>query len=349
MQISIPVSTLVETLAPSRVEGAAAQTHISGFATLREAQAGDLSFLGSSKFSDQISETKAMVVLVEEGVEVMPRDGQLLLWVKRASLAMARLCEEVAQAMWVRPAAGIHLSACIDASAQVDASASIGPFCVVEAGATVGPRSVLGPGCVVGADSSIGEDCWLGSNVTLERDTVLGKRVRIHSGSVLGSEGFGYEFAQGRHQKIPQIGSVHVGDDVEIGSNTTIDRGRFGPTVIGEGTKIDNLVQIAHNVVIGKHCILCSQVGLSGSTNLGDYVVMGGRSASAGHLSIGSGSQLAGVAVAYSDLEPNKKWGGAPAIPLIAHQRIMVLTQRLPEFFKRLARVEEQLLLPGKE
>ncbi len=349
MDISIPLSSLLERVAPIRSAGEADRERITGVASLIDAVEGDLSFIASARFIDQLAATQATVVLIEEGIDAAPRSGQLFLWVRKASLQLAGVCEDIARSLWPRPPAGIHPMAAVDAAASVDPSASIGPFVTIEAGAVIGPNCVVGSGCVIRADCALGEGCWLSGNVTLERDTVLGKRVRIHAGAVLGADGFGYEFAQGRHQKIPQIGRVLIGDDVDIGANTTIDRGRFGPTTIGEGSKIDNQVQVGHNVVMGKHCIVCAQTGLSGSTTIGDYVVMGGRSGSTGHQKIGSAAQIAGGSVVYGDLDAKGKYGGAPAIPLIAHQRILVLTQRLPDLFKRLSRLESQLAATAQD
>ena len=349
MEISIPVTSILQKVTPIKVEGAAERADATGVATLREAKTGDVSFINSAKFVDQLHNSQAMVVLLEDGIEATPREGQLFVWVKRSSLEMARVCEAIVERMWQRPAPGVHPSACIDPTASVDANATIGPFVTIETGARVDAGCVIGAGSYIGADCSIGADSWFFSRVTLERDTQVGQRVRLHSGVVLGADGFGYEFDQGRHQKIPQVGYVIVEDDVEIGANSTVDRGRFGPTRIGEGTKIDNLVQVGHNVIIGKHCILCSQVGLSGSTIVGNYVVMGGRVGTAGHLAIGDGAQLAALTAVYSDLEGGKKWGGAPAVPLVTFQRIQALTRRMPDLFKRMNQLESQLGKLGKE
>jgi acyl-[acyl carrier protein]--UDP-N-acetylglucosamine O-acyltransferase len=176
----------------------------------------------------------------------------------------------------------------------------------------------------------------------VQAECTLGKRVRLHPGVVIGSDGFGYEFVAGRHEKVPQVGTVVIGDDVEIGANSTIDRSRFEKTSIGEGTKIDNLVQVGHNVVIGKHCILCAQVGIAGSVTLGDYVVVGGQSGLAGHLTVGSGAMIAAKSGVKDDIPPKTSVWGSPSLPLLLEQKIVILRNRLPELFKRVDALEKK-------
>jgi UDP-3-O-[3-hydroxymyristoyl] glucosamine N-acyltransferase len=214
---------------------------------------------------------------------------------------------------------------------------------VVESGAVIGERSHLQAQVFVGRSAVIGDDCWLMPGVVLAAECEIGQRVRIQPGVVIGSDGFGYEFVSGRHEKVPQVGNVVIGDDVEIGANTTIDRARFSRTSIGEGTKIDNLVQVAHNVVIGRHCLLCSQVGISGSTTLEDYVVLGGQAGTAGHLTIGRGVKAGGRAGITTDVAAGGFVNGTPAIPYLLERRIVVLQQRLPDLFKRVDLLEAQL------
>jgi UDP-3-O-[3-hydroxymyristoyl] glucosamine N-acyltransferase len=172
---------------------------------------------------------------------------------------------------------------------------------------------------------------------------VIGQRVRLQPGVVIGADGFGYEFVKGRHEKVPQVGNVVVGDDVEIGANTSIDRARFSQTVIGEGTKIDNLVQIGHNVVIGKHCIICGLVGISGSTTLEDYVVLGGQVGVGGHITIHKGAKAGGQTGISEDVPAGTVVSGTPSIPYMLDRRLVILRRRLPDLFKRVEALEEKL------
>jgi UDP-3-O-[3-hydroxymyristoyl] glucosamine N-acyltransferase len=216
-------------------------------------------------------------------------------------------------------------------------------LCVVEPGAKIGERVCLHASVYVGRDVSIGDDSQLMPGVKVYADTEIGSRVRIHANAVIGSDGFGYEFVGGHHEKVPQIGKARIEDDVEIGAGTTIDRARFGNTVIGEGTKIDNLVQIGHNVLIGKHCILCAQVGVSGSTVIEDYVVLAGQVGIGGHITIGRGTKAGGQTGITSNILPGSSILGNPAIPMMLEQRILVLKQRLPDLFRRVDALEEQI------
>lgn len=258
------------------------------------------------------------------------------------SVALARVCARIEQSLWPKPAPGVHPTAVVAAGAKVAASATIGPLCVVESGAVVDERAHLQAQVFVGRGARVGEDCWLMPGVVVAAECELGRRVRLQPGVIVGSDGFGYEFVQGRHEKVPQVGSVLIGDDVEIGANCTLDRARFSRTVVGEGTKIDNLVQIAHNVVIGRHCLLCAQVGISGSTKLEDYVVLGGQAGLGGHITIGQGAKAGGQAGITSDVPAGTFVNGTPAIPFQLERRLAVLHQRLPELFKRVDALEEK-------
>jgi UDP-3-O-[3-hydroxymyristoyl] glucosamine N-acyltransferase len=213
----------------------------------------------------------------------------------------------------------------------------------------VGARSVLQAGVYLGANSQLGEEVNLFPNVTIYAGTELGNRVRIHSGSVIGADGFGYVPDGGVHRKIPQIGNVVIGDDVEIGANVTIDRGALGPTVIGKGSKIDNLVQIAHNVILGEHCLIVSQAGIAGSTKLGQYVVLGGQVGLAGHLKIGNRAQVAAQSGVMHDIPEGQKWIWTPAQPDRQAKRQMIAMQQLPELLRRLSALEKKLGSSGEE
>lgn len=321
-------------LQPTSVRGKTSAT-LTGIAALGPAGAGDISFLGNTKYRPAVPSSKASVVLLPEDYDGEPAANQLYLLVKNPSVAIAILCSRIEQLLWPKPQPGIHPSAVVEEGAEVDAQATVGPLCVVQKGAKIGPRSHLQAQVFIGANAVVGSDCWLMPSVTVGAECALGDRVRLHSGVVVGSDGFGYEFVQGRHAKVPQVGMVEIGNDVEIGANSTIDRARFSRTVIGEGTKIDNLVQIAHNVVIGKHCILCAQVGIAGSATLEDYVVLGGQAGVAGHITIGKGAKSGGQAGITTDVEAGQMVMGYPAIPYMAERRLQVLYRRLPDLFKR--------------
>jgi UDP-3-O-[3-hydroxymyristoyl] glucosamine N-acyltransferase len=316
---------------------------IHDIASLTSAQAGDLSFLGNPKYKAQVATSAATVLLLPKDYAGEPQSGQVFLLVDNPSVALARLCARIEQTLWPKPPPGIHPSAVVAATAAIDPTAHVGPLCVVEDGAKVGAGSVLQASVFLGQDAAVGEGCWVMPGCVIAAACTLANRVRLQPGVVVGSDGFGYEFVAGRHEKIPQIGIVAIGDDVEIGANSTLDRARFSRTAVGEGTKIDNLVQIAHNVVIGKHCILCSQVGISGSTTLEDYVILGGQAGIGGHITLGKGTKAGGqTGIAY-DTEPGSSLNGTPAIPYMLERRLQVLHQRLPDLFKRLEILEKKL------
>ena len=316
---------------------------ITGIAALTEAAPGDLSFLGNARYKGEVPTSRASVILVPADYAGSPGPDQELLVVANPSAALASVCARLEQQLWPRPAPGIHPSAVLGRGVQVAPTASVGPLCVLEDGVAVGEGVHLQAQVFLGRSVRVGEGSWLAPGVVVTAECVLGRRVRLHPGVVVGADGFGYEFVQGRHAKVPQIGRVEIGDDVEIGANTTLDRARFGATTIGEGTKIDNLVQIAHNVRVGRHCILCAQTGVSGSTVIEDYVVLGGQAGVAGHLRLGRGAKVGGGAAVTTDLESGTFVNGSPAIPLMLERRIAVLKQRLPELFRRVETLEAQL------
>lgn len=315
---------------------------IGDIASLSTARAGDLSFLGNAKYRAQVPDSQASALLLPLDYAGEPKPGQVFLYVENPSVALARLCARIEQSLWPKPAPGVHPSAVVAPTAQIDLAAHVGPLCVIEDGVQIGAGSVLQASVFVGREARIGEGCWVMPGCVIASYCTLANRVRLQPGVVIGSDGFGYEFVQGRHEKIPQIGSVVIGDDVEIGANSTLDRARFSRTVVGEGTKIDNLVQVAHNVVVGKHCILCSQVGISGSTTLEDYVILGGQAGVGGHITIGKGSKAGGQTGLAYDLPPGSYVNGTPAIPYMLERRLQVLHQRLPDLFKRVEALEKR-------
>jgi UDP-3-O-[3-hydroxymyristoyl] glucosamine N-acyltransferase len=347
MQVQFTAADIDEMVQPHAKRGGTAEI-IRGIAALPQAVPGDLSFLGNPKYKAQVATTRASIVLVPLDFYGEPQADQLFFVVENPSVALARVCARIEQVLWPKPRPGVHATAAVDPAARIAATATVGPLCVVEAGATVGERVHLQAQVFVGRGASIGEDCWLMPGVVVAAECALGRRVRLQPGVVIGSDGFGYEFVGGRHEKVPQLGTVVVGDDVEIGANSTLDRARFSRTVVGEGTKIDNLVQIAHNVVIGRHCLLCSQVGISGSTTLQDYVVLGGQAGVGGHITLGKGMKAGGQAGITSDVAPGSFVNGTPAIPYLLERRIAILHQRLPDLFRRFDALAEELAVAKK-
>ncbi len=342
MLLSFSLEEIAALTGAREVRGTTGQP-VTGIAALDTAVAGDLSFLGNPKYKPQVATTAASVVLLPLDYTGEPAPGQAFLLLEKPSVGIARLCSRIEQSLWPKPAPGIHPSASVAADARVAASATVGPLCVVESGAVVGERSHLQAGVFIGRNARVGEDCWLMPHVVVAAECELKARVRLQPGVIVGSDGFGYEFVAGRHEKVPQVGSVLIENDVEIGANSTLDRARFSRTVIGEGTKIDNLVQIGHNVVVGKHCILCAQVGISGSTTIEDFVIIGGQAGLAGHLTVGRGSKIDGQTGVNADLEPQSFVKGTPCLPYNLEQRINVLRRKLPDLFKRVDALEQHL------
>jgi UDP-3-O-[3-hydroxymyristoyl] glucosamine N-acyltransferase len=343
MQVSFTPAAIAEIVRPLAVRGSTSET-IRGLAALGEAAPGDLSFLGNAKYKLEVARTRASVVLLPKdfSAEQQPQAGQQFLLVDNPSVALAQLCARIEQSLWPKPAPGVHPSAVIAPDAVVSPAATIGALCVVESGAVIGERAHLQAQVFIGRNAAVGDDSWLMPGVIVASECRLGRRVRVQPGAVIGADGFGYEFSKGRHERVPQVGTVVIEDDVDIGANTTLDRARFSRTLVREGTKIDNLVQIGHNCVIGRHCMLCAQVGLAGSTTLEDYVVLAGQVGVGGHLTVGKGVKAGGQAGISSDVAAGAVVNGTPAIPYLLERKIAVLQQRLPELFKRVDLLEAQ-------
>jgi UDP-3-O-[3-hydroxymyristoyl] glucosamine N-acyltransferase len=334
MMTSFTLAELATLTGAESVEGACAGP-VTGVAALAEATSADLSFLGNAKYADAVAASRAGAILVPVAFAGKPAAGQAFLRVANPSYALALFCGVLEARLWPRPPAGIHATAVVAASAKVDASAHVGPLCVIGEGAIVASGAVLEARCYVGARASVGADCWLKPGVVVGDYCVLGARCRIQSGAVIGSDGFGYEPVNGEIRRIPQIGNVVLEDDVEVGANSTLDRARFSQTVVGRGTKIDNLVQIAHNVRIGRQCLITAQVGIAGSTTLGDHCVLGGQSGVAGHLTLGDRVKLGAQTGLFEDVPADGFMNGTPAVPFGLERRLVVLSRRLPDLFKK--------------
>src|SRR5438552_9695516 len=316
---------------------------LQGFAPADRAQPGHLTFAENENYFARAEQSAASAIIID-GPFTAAR--KVLIRVANARIAFAK----VLPLFFPEPtfAPGIHSTAIIATSAQVDPTAHVGPFCVLGEQVRIGPRSVLHGRSHVGANCKLGQDVLLFPNVTLYPGTEAGDRVRIHSGTVIGADGFGYVLDGGVHLKVPQIGNVIIREDVEIGSNVTIDRGALGPTIIGKGTKIDNLVQIAHNVSIGEHCLVVSQTGISGSTKLGNYVILAGQVGLAGHLKIGNRVSIAAQSGVMHSIPDGEKWFGYPAQPDRQTKRQIIALTHLPDLLKRVAELEKRLGLKSE-
>ena len=295
-------------------------------APLEVAESHHLSFLANHRYLDAFRVSRAGAVLVHPKAISAAPDGVVLLTSADPYMAFARASRAFYPPM--PPQTGVSANAAIDPSAQIGADVSIGHFAVIEAGACIGARSVVGPHSVIGAGVVIGEDCVIGANVTISY-SLMGNRVTIFAGARIGQDGFGFASDRSGHLRIPQLGRVIIGDDVEVGANTTIDRGAGPDTVIGAGAMIDNLVQIGHNTVIGRGCVIVAQAGMAGSTRLGDFVMLGGQVGIAGHLTIAPGTKIAAKSGVMRDIPDPAVVGGIPAVPMTQWLRQVATVARL--------------------
>jgi len=309
---------------------------ISGAAALADAGPGDLSFVADRARLAEAVASGAGALLVPPGLAVT----RPAIEIEQPYAAFARFLERLSPAADRLFPPGVHPTAVIHPEARVEAAA-VGPHCVVGAGAVIGPGTRLGPLVTVGCDTVIGADCLLHAQVAVREGCRLGDRVIVHSGAVIGSDGFGYIHGPQGARKVPQIGTVEIGDDVEIGAAATIDRATTGRTVIGAGTKIDNQVQIAHNVVIGRGCALSAQTGVAGSCELGDGVIAGGQVGIADHLKIGPGARIGAQSGIIKDVAAGRTVFGYPALDFQESFRITAALRRLPDALRRLRRLEQ--------
>ena len=313
---------------------------VTGVRSLSEAGEKELSVLSSDKYVREYKVTKAGAVIIGKKVRVNVRDDVPALLVDDAELALVKCLEALAPPIG-QPKPGVHPSAVIAGTATVGEGASIGPHVAVGEHVKIGKNVRLHPGVVICDNCELGDDVTLYPNVVLRDRTILGSRVVIHAGSVLGTDGFGYHWDGRQHAKVPQIGNVIIDDDVEIGSCTCIDRAKFNVTRVGKGTKIDNLVQLGHNVIVGQHAIICGQVGVAGSAKIGNGVVLGGASLVRDHVTIGDGVMAAGNSGVAGDIEPKSIISGIPAMPHRQHLREQGAMRRLPEALVQLRKLLE--------
>jgi len=312
---------------------------ITGAASLAEATNGEISFFANRKYIGLLRKTRASAVFVSPDFAESLASAQI-----RVS-DPTRAFEQVVFKFAPKPithAPGIHPSAIVGSGVRLGEHVSIQPHAVIEDGSQIGDDTVIGAGSYVGHETTIGSACLIYPLVTIRERSRIGSRVIIHSGAVIGADGFGFEMVDGRQQKIQQLGIVQIDDDVEIGANTTIDRARFGRTWVQEGVKIDNLVQIAHNVVIGKNTVIAAQTGIAGSVQIGQRVLIGGQVGVIGHIEIGDGAAIgaqSGIAKTISD----GVWFGSPAVPLAEAQRQIAWIRRLGKLVARVKEIEKKL------
>jgi UDP-3-O-[3-hydroxymyristoyl] glucosamine N-acyltransferase len=317
---------------------------LSSFAQADRAKEGDLTFAENLTYFTRADQSAASAIVVDTDYGVSRKP---LIRVPNARIAFAKALALFFPEPELPP--GVHPSSVISPSASVDPSACVGPHCVIGDAVQIGAGVVLHGNNHVAAHCLIGEASQLFPNVVLYPRTQIGRRVRIHAGSVIGSDGFGYVLDGGVHRKVPQVGQVIIMDDVEIGANVTIDRGALGPTIIGRGTKVDNLVQIAHNVTFGEHCLVIAQAGIAGSTKLGNYVTLAGQVGLAGHLKVGNRAVVAAQSGVMHDIPDGDKWCGSPAQPDRQWKRQLLAIHQLPQLLRRVTELEKALAQKSPE
>jgi UDP-3-O-[3-hydroxymyristoyl] glucosamine N-acyltransferase len=312
---------------------------VSRVAGIEEAREGEVTFLTNPKYMSKLSTTRASAIIVDESVSAAPC---AMLRTREPYLAFAQAVALLTPPVRMPP--GVSGLAAIDPSAEIGPDVAIGPFVAIGARTRIGARTMIGPHVAIGADASIGEDCTIHAHVSIRENVVIGHRVVLQDAAVIGSDGFGFaRRSDGSHQKIPQVGRVVIEDDVEIGAHTAVDRPAVGETRIGCGTKIDNLVQVAHGVKIGRHALMAAQSGVAGSSELEDSVILAGQAGVTGHVRVGRGAVVGAKSVVSKDIEPSQHVTGIPAMDIDQWRESVVLLRRLPELRKTLFALETRL------
>lgn len=309
---------------------------VEGAASLKEATEKDISFLGNPKYASDLATTRAACVLVPPSVAL---NGRAAIVLKNPPYGWAKVLEVLGAERQKHPT-GVHPTAVVAPSARLGKNVALGPFVVVEERAQIGDNTVIYARGYVGHDTIVGADCLIYPGVTLREHVRVGNRCIFQPGVVIGSDGFGFTVHQGKHYKIPQVGGVEIGDDVEIQANTTVDRAAVGVTQIGAGTKIDNLVQVAHNVEIGENCLIVALTGIAGSVKIGNSVTLAAQVGVAGHLSVGDGVTVGARGGISHDIKPREVVWGSPAQPIKDELKMLALMRRLPELFEEFKKLK---------
>lgn len=312
---------------------------ITGVSGIREAREGDITFLANPKYLPLAKTTHASAIITSSDIESLAKP---IIKTQSPSLAFAKLVSLIAPSEIKHPH-GIHPTAILGKDVSLGSEAAIGPYVVIEDGVWIGDKTIIYAGCFIGEHTRIGRDTLIYPNVSIRERTSIGNRVIIHCGTVIGSDGFGFATIDGTHHKIPQVGTVELGDDVEIGANVTIDRARFDKTIIGKGTKIDNLVQIAHNVVVGENSIIVAQVGISGSTTIGKGVTLAGQVGIVGHISIGDNAIVMAQSGVSKSVPCDTTVWGYPAKPQSLAKRTNASVQNLPRLYKTVTELKKRI------
>jgi UDP-3-O-[3-hydroxymyristoyl] glucosamine N-acyltransferase len=314
-------------------------TIITGVSGIREAKKGDITFVSNPKYASLIKQTNASAIITSEDIKDAPKP---IIRTKNPSLAFAEIVS-LAVPVKIKHPEGIHPSAILAKNVKLGKNVAIGANTILEEGVTIGDNTVIYAASYIGNDTTIGKDCFIYSNVSIRERVKIGNRVIINNGTVIGSDGFGFTEVNGAHKRIPQVGTVIIEDDVDIGANVAIDRARFDRTIIGKGTKIDNLVHIAHNVLIGENSIIIAQTGISGSSKVGKNVILAGQSGVVGHITIGDNVIVGAQSGVTKSVPSNTKVSGYPAKPHDVAKRVNACIQRLPQLYKTVDQLKKKI------